>query len=147
MSSESPVMKYVEAMVVTGLRIRTKNSDEFDEKTAKLSHLWQEFHASGLASDAAVFGVYSEYESDANGLYTVTAGVKSAAPMAGFSAVTIEAGNYLVFEGQGVMPVTVIETWKRVWDYFAEANKPARKFISDFEVYNGADKVAVYIGV
>jgi predicted transcriptional regulator YdeE len=90
MSSTPPTLKYVERFTVTGFHVRTKNSDEFNEKTAKLPSLWQQFYASDLAANANVFSVYSDYESDANGMYTVTVGVTDDAKSPKFSTVEIE---------------------------------------------------------
>lgn len=149
MSSIPPTLKYVEGFAVTGLSTKTQNTDEFNEKTAKLPRLWQQFYASDLAASATIFEVYSGYESDANGLYTVTVGItdNSDRTDAEFASVKIPAGNYLVFQGAGPMPSTVVDTWKQVWDYFDAKSNYQRSFISDFEAYSGSDKVAIHIGI
>lgn len=147
MSSTSPTIKYIENFIVIGLSVRTQNSDEFNEKKAKLPNIWQQFYSSDLVPNAHIFGVYSDYESDAHGLYTVTVGIASDEPQTKFSSIKVQAGNYLVFQGKGSMPSTVIETWKRVWNYFEETNAYHRNFISDFEAYSGSDEVAIYIGI
>lgn len=142
-----PTVKQVESFIVTGFSLRTQNKDEFNEKTAKLPSLWQQFYTSELATHVNIFGVYSNYDSDVNGPYTVTVGVKSSQAQTELSAVTIQAGNYLVFQGIGSMPATVVETWKRVWTFFATNTEYQRNFISDFEAYSGSDEVAIYIGL
>ena len=101
MSSESPSLRFIDSFKVMGLSTRTQNSDEFNEKTSKLPSLWQKFYCSDLAANATIFGVYSDYESDANGPYTVTAGVVCDNKHAEFSSVKIQEGNYLVFQGKG----------------------------------------------
>lgn len=145
--SLQPTMKQVESFTVTGFSVITQNSDEFNEKTAKLPSLWQQFYSSELASNANIFGVYSNYDSDANNPYTVTVGVKSDHAQTQLNSVIIQAGNYLVFQGTGPMPATVIETWKRVWAFFETNTEHRRNFISDFESYSGPDQVAIYIGL
>ena len=145
--SIQPIIKQVESFIVTGFSVKTQNSDEFNEKTAKLPSLWQQFYTSELATNAHILGVYSNYDSDANGPYTVTAGVKSSHAQTQSSTVTIHAGKYLVFQGTGPMPATVIETWKRVWEFFEKNTEYRRNFISDFEAYSGSDQVAIYIGL
>ena len=149
MSSIPPTLKYVEGFTVIGLSTKTQNTDEFNEKTAKLPSLWQQFYSSDLAANANIFEVYSDYESDANGLYTVTVGITDNGNRTGteFAYVKIPAGNYLVFQGTGPMPATVVETWKKIWNYFETESNYQRSFISDFEAYSGSDKVALYIGV
>ncbi len=147
MSSIPPTLKYVEGFTVSGFSTKTQNTDEFNEKKAKLPSLWQQFYASNLAANANIFEVYSDYESDANGLFTVTVGVSDDGKRAEFGTVKIQAGNYLVFQGAGPMPSTVVETWKQIWDYFEAESNYQRSFISDFEAYSGSDKVAIYIGI
>ncbi len=145
--SIQPIVKQVESFIVTGFSVRTQNSDEFNEKMAKLPSLWQQFYTSELTTNANIFGVYSNYDSDANGPYTVTVGVKSDHAQTQLSSVTIQAGNYLVFPGTGPMPTTVVETWKRVWEFFEKNTEYRRNFISDLEAYSGSDQVTIYIGL
>jgi predicted transcriptional regulator YdeE len=45
------------------------------------------------------------------------------------------------------MPSTVVETWKKIWDYFEAESEHERSFISDFEAYIDSDKVDIYIGI
>jgi predicted transcriptional regulator YdeE len=58
--SISSTVKHVESFIVTGFSARTQNKDEFNEKTAKLPGLWQQFYTSELAANAKIFGVYSK---------------------------------------------------------------------------------------
>lgn len=138
-------MKKVDSFIVTGFAARTQNVDEFNAATAKIPTLWHQFYSSNPTITTTIYGVYSDYESDANGLYTVTVGVDN--QKVGLSGVTINSGNYLVFQGKGSMPLTVIETWKRVWDYFTSESAYQRYFMTDFEAYTNSDEVAIYIGV
>ncbi|KTD76562.1 GyrI-like domain-containing protein [Legionella waltersii] len=147
MSVINPVLKHVDSFTVKGLTVRTKNSDEFNPEIAKLPTLWQRFYASNLIPNTTIFGVYSGYETDANGPYDVTAGTINSNQGAELSAVKINSGNYLVFQGKGAMPQTVIETWKRVWDYFTADSPYQRCFMTDFEEYKNGDEVAIFIGV
>ncbi len=147
MPTTDPIMKHVDSFTVTGRTVRTKNSDEFNPDSAKLSNLWQQFYSSNPSPNTTIFGVYSGYESDANGSYDVTAGVLNTNQRVALSAVAINSGNYLVFQSKGQMPQTVIETWKRVWDYFNVNSPYLRCFMTDFEAYKNGDEVAIYIGV
>lgn len=143
---------------VTGIQVRTINRDEFDPATAKLPQLWQRFYQDGVAAQIAatatgpavahIYGVYADYESDATGHYTVTAGMAVApAPQGVFNTVDIAAGDYLVFTEKGAMPQAVITAWMRVWQYFEANPDTKRRFHTDFERYDGADDVAVHIGI
>lgn len=145
--SISPTITKVESFTVSGFHVRTQNKDEFNEKTAKLPSLWQQFYTSDLATNAKIYGVYSNYDSDASGYYTVTVGVESFHVPSELNAVSIQAGNYLIFQGTGPMPDMVVETWKRVWEFFEKNTEYQRNFISDFEAYSGLNQIAIYIGL
>ena len=147
---------------VAGIRVRTCNRDEMNPAIAQLGGLWNRFFSEswerrlpGRGDDGRIYGVYSGYESDQHGAFDVTAGVAlaeaAAAPVEqvapGAVSVAIEPGDYLVFRGQGEMPQMVIDTWLRVWEYFAQNPQLRRRFGTDFEAYAGPDQVAVHIGV
>lgn len=146
-----PVRQHHDAFRVAGLTIRTTNREESDPATARIGKLWgrffgEETYAStpDRTGDARIFSVYSAYESDAHGAFDVTAGV---AVSGGDGSLSVEAGDYLVFNGQGQMPQMVIATWERIWQYFEAHPEVARRYRSDFEAYEGPDKVAIHIGV
>ena len=147
MQPTSPTLKELDQFLVTGFSARTKNSDELNQLTAKIPKLWQQFYTSDLALNATPYGVYSDYASDAHGLYNVTAGIKSDNPSVEFDTIQIHAGHYLVFQGVGPMPLAVIETWQRIWNYFTTNDEYQRRYLSDFEIYNAPDEVTIYIGI
>ncbi|KTD39141.1 Transcription activator [Legionella nautarum] len=154
MSFSEPKLAILDSFIVSGLSVRTKNSEEFNQSTAKLPRLWEDFGAvvipklADSKESSEVFGVYSDYDSDATGYYKVTVGIplRTRQTLSEFSTVTIQAGKYLVFSGKGVMPQTVIETWLRIWSFFESRLEYTRNFISDFELYRG-DEIDIYIGV
>jgi len=139
---------------VSGPKVRTRNQDEQRPQTARIGGLWGAFFAQGLAEripnrqpDSPVYGVYSGYESDATGYFDVMAAVAVTEPATGYETLQVQGGVYLVFQGQGAMPQTVIETWGRIWAYFEQSPGLQRRFATDFEAYTGPDSVAVYIGI
>jgi len=147
-----PVRQNHGAFQVSGLTARTTNHEENDPATARLGTLWDRFFGEETyrstphrTHDARIFGVYSGYESDASGAFDVTVGV--AVSDAAGGAATVEAGDYLIFTGQGEMPQMVIDTWQRIWQYFDAHPTITRRYRSDFEAYDGPDKVAIHIGV
>ncbi|KTC87248.1 GyrI-like domain-containing protein [Legionella drozanskii] len=153
MSFSEPKLATLKSFIVSGLSVRTKNSEEFNQSTAKLPKLWEDFggvvhNLSGSKEFSEVFGVYSDYDFDATGYYKVTVGipVKSWQISPEFSTVIIQAGNYLVFSGKGEMPKTVIEIWLRIWSFFESRVEYTRNFISDFERYRG-DEIDIHIGI
>lgn len=158
-TSAAPHALHIPAFSVAGLAVRTRNSEEMDPAIARLGGLWGRFFSQGWvhklpqrADDTRIFGVYSGYESNEHGAFDVTAGVALADTehgpfLQGVARVDIEAGRYLVFTGQGEMPQMVVDTWVRVWNYFADNPQVQRRFGTDFEAYERPDQVVVHIGV
>jgi predicted transcriptional regulator YdeE len=149
----NPQLKTFETFSVTGLSTRSKNANEQNPLTAKIGPLWQQFFVSGLFQPVpnapTVVGVYDQYESDWNGAFDVTAGIKAAssAPPE-MKTVQVQAGQYLVFTSKGVMPQAVIAGWMKVWQHFsAPRSDLQRLYATDFEEYLAPDEVAICIGV
>ncbi len=149
-----PSLVVVPQFLVAGSTIRTSNANECDPAKAKIPGLWGTFFGDGLmtriphrADRSSVFGVYSKYESDANGPYDLTAGVAVVGEVERFSTVVVPSGGYLVFERRGSMPQIVIEGWKEIWEYFANSQRFRRAFTTDFEEYMGPDHVAIHVAV
>ncbi len=149
-----PTLVAVEPFTVTGLSVRTVNRDEADPSLAKLPKLWGKFYGQHVPdkipsrrAGSLVYGAYSDYESDASGPYTVTAGVQVSVPLPDCNSVAARGGLYLVFESQGAMPQAVIDGWSAVWRYFAQPQKYKRLFATDYEEYRGPDRVAIFISV
>jgi predicted transcriptional regulator YdeE len=146
-----PVRQHHGTFLVAGLTARTTNLEEKEPATARIGALWNRFFSEETyrstphrTQDARIFGIYSGYESDVHSAFDLTVGV---AVSSGTGTVAIEAGDYLVFTSQGEMPHMVVDTWQRIWQYF-EANPTIKRlYRSDFEAYDGPDKVAIHIGV
>jgi predicted transcriptional regulator YdeE len=141
--------------LITGLQIRTINTNEFNPEAAKIMGLWEDFHNTTLISqisekDPFIYGVYSDYQSDENGEYSVTAGINSVNITSqdhNLQDIVIHPGNYLVFEARGELPGAIIETWQYIWTYFSDPSNPKRKFTSDFEKYISETEVDIHIAV
>ncbi|MEZ5648585.1 MAG: effector binding domain-containing protein [Alphaproteobacteria bacterium] len=155
----APETVHIPHFIVSGLSVHTTNHAEFNPATAKLPGLWGQFFAGGVSDKItnrqpksapfgqSILGVYSAYETDATGPYTVTAGVAVTAPSAGFSCIDINEGPYLAFTAKGPMPTTVIQTWVSIWAYFEQNPQVKRCFLTDFEAYSGLDEVTIHIGI
>jgi predicted transcriptional regulator YdeE len=149
-----PTLIHIDSFIVTGIKTQTTNANEMIPAQAKLSLLWGDFFSQHVAENvphqvknSRNYGVYTHYESDHNGRYDVIAGLKTTQPTKDkFVSVTIQGGNYLVFENKGQMPNVVVETWLRIWNYFDEPQSVTRLYTTDFEVYD-KDSVAIYIAV
>ena len=140
-----------EPIVVAGLSVRTTNGEETDPARARIPALWGRFFAEGHAArgQGPIYSVYSDYESDVNGAYTVLVGRKVGEAESAEGAVTIPPGSYLVFTSRGEMPEAVQRGWGEVWRYFSAPGTPRRSYAADFELYDPAspDAVRIHVGI
>lgn len=138
---------------VAGITVRTSNARERDPGTAALPHLWARFMAAHPGTEVGppspIFSVYTEYESDVNGAYTVVLGREGARSPAAERSLRLDAGRYAVFTSTGAMPEAVVQGWQEVWAYFARPDAPARSYTTDFELYDPLQPstVRIYVGV
>ncbi|ODU58763.1 MAG: transcriptional regulator [Comamonadaceae bacterium SCN 68-20] len=153
----APSVVHVPAFSVMGVAVRTCNRDEMLPERARIGALWDRFFSEswahrlpGPGAEGHLYGVYSAYASDQHGAFDVTAGVPAAAqaePPAQAVRVEVQAGDYLVFLGEGPMPQMVIDAWAAVWRYFEAHPEARRRFGTDFERYEGPERVALHIGI
>ena len=143
----------VSSFSVTGLVVRTTNNEEIDPSTAKIGKLWEEFYknsSSHLNNSSKVYGLYTNYESDATGKFDVVAcsDTLSKEQLENSVEFQISTGKYLKFSGSGSMPQTVISLWSRVWEYFNSSNCPhVRVYTTDFEFYKSENEVEISIAI
>jgi predicted transcriptional regulator YdeE len=150
-------VRRAEARVV-GIQAQTSSRLEADPATAAVPALWRRFEADGLAGrvpDRAgtrtTCAVFSDYEGDGDGrrfrcLVGVEVTGEGEVP-AGMAAVTVPAGDYLVFAARGPMPEALASTWARVAEFFEHAPL-ARAFTADLEVhYPAGSAVDVFVAV
>jgi len=116
----------IDEKVIFGISIRTTNANEMNPKTAKIAKMWQKFDSEvdvDYQGGERVYGVYYNYESDANGEFDVLAGYEK--ENNSLDKVVITKGKYLLFHGKADTPdddarvQAVIETWGKVWEYFS----------------------------
>jgi len=134
----------IESFSVSGPSVRTNNASEASG-SGKLAGLWAGYYKSHPPTSETVYGVYSNYASNASGDYTVMAGTKTSDT--GDSAVAVKSGTYLAFPANGQMPGAIIDAWKSVWEFFSKEQLYERAFETDFEQYTGPTSAAIYIGV
>lgn len=134
----------IESFSICGSNIRTNNTLEASS-AGKIPALWGQFYSSQAMPAGLVYGVYSDYESDASGEFTVTAGTKCAELSQ--SDISIKAGSYLVFPASGPMPTAIIDAWKAVWEHFSHPQSYKRSYETDFEEYSGQDSARIFIGI
>lgn len=143
-----------QAFNISGLMVRTRNTDEMTESTAKIGSLWQRFYQeyeNNITAGTNFYGVYTNYESDHNGFYDVIAGTDQtnehhSASL--FNHCTIAPGEYLVFSAQGEMPQTVIALWNEVWQYFERLPcDHQRAYTTDVEYYKNDTEIEIHISI
>ncbi len=152
-----PVLANVTEKTIAGISVRTSNKIESNPQKAVLPALWDRFFEEdildqipGKIPNSPIYGVYSDYESNRKGSYSVTAGAEAFDPKIeqnGFNRIKIEAGDYLLFKGRGSMPGVVADTWQVVWNYFSKNLQFKRRFNTDFEFYVTQESVEIYIGI
>ena len=145
----------IEEKIIYGISTRTKNSNEMNPKTAKIGAIWQKFDSTvevNYKDGERVYGVYYNYESDANGEFDVLAGYET--PDDKLDKVTIRKGKYLVFDktfeqtDDNTRIEAIIETWGRIWEYFSNENSQhKRAYKTDFEYYKGQNEIEIYISI
>jgi predicted transcriptional regulator YdeE len=147
---------------VVGISTRTTNAQEMSGKGV-IGQQWARFMKEGLLSkipnkvDSNILAVYTDYESDANGAYTVLLGAKVSSAddvPAWMVAKKIPAARYAVFtSAKGSVAKVVPETWSHIWALPKSAPGGNRAYQADFEVYDrrAADsqnaRVDVYVGI
>ena len=145
----------IEEKIIYGISTRTKNSNEMNPETAKIGAIWQKFDSTvevNYKDGERVYGVYYNYQSDANGEFDVLAGYET--PNDKLDKVTIEKGKYLVFNktfektDDNTRIQAIIETWGRIWEYFSnEDSQYERAYQTDFEYYKGQNEIEIYISI
>lgn len=132
-----------EAFQIIGISTETSNANERTAQ-AKIPQLWHDFYEQNIVDqlskldNQSVYGLYSDYETDVNGNYSITLGVEASLNTAPSDLVikTIPAAKYLVFTSQkGKMPEIVIQTWQEIWAWFANS-EVKRTYTGDFELYD-----------
>ena len=138
---------------IAGFSIRTTNAKEMNPATGKIGPLWKTFDENvdvDYKNGHRVYGVYYDYESDANGEFSVLAGtdqpdVHSTAKL---ETIVIPSGKYLVFTAKGDVPKIVFDTWGSIWEYFSKKDAEyERRYTTDFEYYVNQNEIEVYIAV
>lgn len=145
-------LRIVSEKIISGLTARTNNKAEMSAD-GKIPALWQLFDKTisvDYKQGERVYGVYFNYESDHNGMFTVLAGFDGQSYPEGknIEQVVIPGSKYLVFSKKGDMPQIAIEAWTEVWEYFSQDNPEyQRLFSTDFEFYPNEEEIEVHIAV
>ncbi|MBI3006646.1 MAG: effector binding domain-containing protein [Ignavibacteriales bacterium] len=129
---------------IIGVEVRTSNEFEKQESSARIPLAWKRFHEKknripGRKSEKSYFGVYTSYQTDHNGEYSLLAAAEVNALDSvpdGMAAKIVPAGKYLVFAAKGPMPQAVVTAWAQIWKYFSNGSQFKRAYTVDLEVYD-----------
>ena len=145
----------IEEKLIYGISTRTQNSNEMNPETAKIGAIWQKFDSTvevNYKDGERVYGVYYNFESDANGEFDVLAGYEISNEK--LDKITIKKGKYLVFnktfeENNDTIRVqAIIETWGKIWEYFSDENSQYKRvYKTDFEYYKNQSEIEIYISI
>ncbi|MCZ8522033.1 MULTISPECIES: GyrI-like domain-containing protein [Paenibacillus] len=145
-----------------GISARTTNAQEAGPE-GLIPGLWKTLYSSsiaahpGIANPEFTYVLYTDYESDATGAYTVVIGHEiSNDAFQGEKQedhFIIPAGKYVVFKTKkGPVFEVIPQAWRDIWAYF-ENSVEKRAYTGDFERYDtrGFDpssaEVEIYIAV
>ena len=107
-----------ESKIIAGIAARTTNARESAPDTASIPDLCSRFFGENIGAQISntrgshtVYGVYTDYESDHTGEYTLLIGKaidEEANAPEGMTTKRLPAGTYLKFERTGKLPEAVI---------------------------------------
>ncbi|MBT3358691.1 MAG: AraC family transcriptional regulator [Rhodospirillales bacterium] len=132
---------------VGGIDLRTTNAAEMDLSTARIPALWERFsfeslpgHIPGQTDPGVVLGLYSDFDSDADGAYTLMVGCEispeSKMPV-GLRTTSVPPAKYAVFTSEkGEIPSIIFSAWQEIWAMTPEQLGGERAYSGDFEVYD-----------
>lgn len=143
----------LEEKKVVGVSDKTKNSDP--NMSMIIGSLWNKLYNEGVyfkinnKSNDKALGIYSDYETDYNGIYSVTVGceVSEANNIPEDTVLkVIPKGKYAKFIVKGHMQKAVAEFWEKLWNMNLDRN-----YLCDFEEYQNADvdnaEIHIYISI
>ena len=127
---------------VIGISVRTTNKN--GQSQNDIGNLWDKFMGQNLIEQIAnknsndIYCIYTNYDSDFNGLYTTILGCKVNSfdniPQ-GFGSWTIPKTKYQVYQSAGKLPDSIVKTWTSIWQ-----TDISRKYVADFDLYGQKSK-------
>ncbi len=149
-------------MTLAGVSIRTTNETEMGPDEG-LSRLWETYFQSNIAGQTGtanpeyIYALYTDYESDATGAYTVVIGHEvdgeSQIDNSNLVYASVPESKYMVFTTKkGPVFEVVAQAWVEIWAYF-EASAEVRTYTGDFEIYDSRNfdpantQVEIYIAI
>lgn len=110
----------------------------------KIQKLWHETSAKiPQEKEINKYAVYSEYESNYKGDYTLFIGVDK---IDSHKEIIIEEENYQVFSVDTSSPYGIVMTWQGIWE-MEEKGLLNRAYTVDYEKYYPDGKVEIFIAL
>jgi predicted transcriptional regulator YdeE len=148
------ILTKLDTFLEAGIGIRTTNKE--GQSQTDIGELWGKFMVDHLADQIPgklsddIYCVYTDYETDYNGAYTVILGCKvsSVAQLpGGFVDALVPGGKFMVFQPEGPLPESVAATWQDIWQSDIE-----RAYTADFDMYYADPEsrqtpVEIYVGI
>lgn len=141
----------IKKLMIAGISEVTNNETEMGEESGKIAALWENYFEKDVykktfdkSNSDFMYGVYSDYGSDASGNYKVTVGVEVTKAK---NAIVIEDKKYLVFTKKGELPMVVVELWEEIWEHFKKNSEYERAFEIDFEKYAKEDEIEIFVSI
>ena len=147
---------------VAGIAVRTSNTREMSSDGVIGKH-WERFFSEHILgkipnrTDSRIYAVYTDYEGDQNGEYTLLLGARLGGRLPlppGMVAKTIPAGKYAVVTSEpGPVVDSVVGAWQKIWSTPAAELGGERAYGADFELYDERANdpkhsvVDVYVGL
>jgi predicted transcriptional regulator YdeE len=129
--------------IIVGISIRTSN--ENGQSAIDIPLLWNKFLSENLSAKIPnkisdnVYCIYTDYESDFTKPYTTILGCTVSSlnePPEGFTATTIQKGNYMRFVAKGRLSDNIVFLeWQKIWN-----SDIKRTYRCDYEVYDEKSK-------
>lgn len=124
-------------------QLRTNNFRDGDV-VEKIKNLWTEVMKKIKdKKDMALYGVYTEYESNYRGDYTLFIGSEEAESK---EELIIEEDKFHIFNVDTSKENGVAETWQKIWN-LEKDKKINRAYTVDFEKYYPDGKIEIYIAL
>lgn len=124
-------------------QLRTNNFKDGDV-AEKIKNLWTEVMKKIKdKKDMALYGVYTEYESNYRGDYTLFIGSEEAESK---EELIIEEDKFHIFNVDTSKENGVAETWQKIWN-LEKDKKINRAYTVDFEKYYPDGKIEIYIAL
>lgn len=151
------------AIEIAGVSVRTTNEQETGPN-GQLSMLWNTYFQSGIAeriqasNPHLIYALYTHYESDASGAYTVILGHEmgdqhNPQALEGLAHTVIPEAQYMIFRTKrGPVFEVVAGAWQQIWSFF-EDSSVERTYSGDFELYDSREfdpndaEIDIYIAI